>query len=91
MILKSKKPLNKETRIEYAHFISAMINLPASQFLPFNPNEGDDFHWVLDVANNWRLKFYNDEQTLEITRRYGNSEVDSLGAWIAARLKMEII
>lgn len=96
MILKSKIPLTARDRESYAHSVAAILNwrVDHSQ-IPYKPNISDDYYFTVDEPNNWKIKFYDDNQTFEIVHRYSgrdekiNEEILILSEWLAIRFNLE--
>ncbi len=62
----------RDALIEY---LSIVINPDAkSHFSPYKPNKDDDEYWVIDMSNNWRVKFFleSDVNCFEISYRYNS-------------------
>jgi hypothetical protein len=94
MKLKSRQNFSfSSRRAELARFISNTIEGEEYKDVPYTTNEGDDSYWKLDIANNWGLKFYEeDPHAFSIHYRYqndSNKAQETLGAWLKFRLYLE--
>jgi len=82
-----------EARRALAALLSATIEGEGSSEVPYMPNDGDDGFWVLDLGNDWRLKFHEDKPScFEITYRYnrGHDQESALAGWLACRIKARV-
>ncbi len=72
--------------------------------IPYKPNEWDDSFWTVDAGNDWKVKFYEDDNTVfEVIHRYQihdktrteyssvNEGVKSLAGLLAYRLNAKVI
>jgi len=84
----------KVARKRFAEFLSFTVN-GCFGFEPYCPNKEDTTFWVIDIGNDWKVKF--DEQdwsTFEIIYRYehpSNKAEETLASWLVFRTKAIII
>ena len=90
MTFKTKQKLDADGRKLLAIHISTIIEGKRNEELPYMPNEGDDYFWTLDLANNWKIKFFPEQPyCFEVRYRYqcaGNQFEEALGPWLIYRL-----
>jgi len=85
--------MKEKDRIDFAILISNMLEWPQykeSSGCPYRPNPSDFYYWTLDSGNNWKVKFYEDNQTIEIYHRYQmEKEVKCLCDWLICKFGLK--
>ena len=74
-------------------FAAETINRRSLADIPYMPNEGDSTFWTIDMGNNWKIKFFDDEpDVFEVIHRYQNKQaIAALAGWLAFRLGGKIL
>lgn len=57
--------------LERAKLAKKLCHLIRDDFEPYEATPGDDYHFVLDRHNDWRVNFSRHDNTYEISYRYG--------------------
>lgn len=82
-----------EARQRLAKFISNSIEGKEERELPYKPNEYDSYYWTVDMGNNWKLKFYEEDPfSFSIIHRYqggANKFEEALAGWLEYKLGVE--
>ena len=91
MILKSKTDYSKSSnRDDLARFVANTIEGREERHLPYRPNDWDDYYWTVDLMNNWKVKFYEEDPfSFSILHRYQsetNKFEEALAGWLEYRL-----
>lgn len=85
---------NPKDREIFAGLLARLFINP-SNFEPYKPNKDDDYFWVLDVGNDWKLKFFeNYPDRFEITYRYqceANRYEEALAEWLKVKYKVKVL
>lgn len=82
-----------ERRIQIAVLIAATINGGTHREMPYQATPGNDYHFVVDVNNDWWMDVERDDTSLiRLTHRYfDHSVMVALSYWIAYRLRAKIV
>lgn len=90
MKFKAKYPYDTaDKREDFAKFISCLIEGAESPDLPYKPNDYDSYFWTVDLGNNWKIHFDEEDPSLfTIHYRYnkGNDFEETFGAWLEKRI-----
>lgn len=82
-------------RAELAKFLSNTIEGKDEKELPYKPNEYCDYFWTLDMMNNWKVEFYEEEPfVFSIIYRYQcaeNQYEEALAGWLKIKMGVEIV
>lgn len=109
VLVKTKFSLSKQREM-VATMAHAMVDARGDKLsfgnvgIPYKPNDWDDSFWTIDAGNDWKIKFYSEDNSIfEIIHRYQindnrteyssvNEAVKSLAGLLAYRLsgKVEI-
>lgn len=86
---------NKEDhRFSLACRLSNIIEGETVGTLPYAPNQDDTWFWTLDLGNDWKVKFFEDDPNVfEIIYRYQcatNQFEEALAGWLKVRMGAEI-
>lgn len=109
VLVKTKFNLTKQREM-IATMAHAMIDARGDKVsfntngIPYKPNEWDDSFWTVDAGNDWKIKFFdNDEHAFEVIHRYQihdknnteyssvNEGVKSLAGLLAYRLSGKVV
>lgn len=93
MIIEYKKGAELD-RKDMAEFVSnCMGDDNRHGFEPYMPNEGDDTFWTVDMGNDWKVKFFDDNlRVMEIYHRYHVKEaIEALATWVAYKTGGEVL
>lgn len=96
MKLRLKTPLtNEEDRKRFVKFVSTTIEGRAENDVPYQPITNDPLYWTLDLTNNWKIKFSEEDPLIfELNYRYQSKEnriEEALAGWLAVRCSVSVV
>lgn len=81
---------SEEKRADFAKYVANLMCNDKKSSCPYMPDNKSTF-WTVDDGNDWKIKFSDNPNQVEIIHRYNNPDaLKALATWIAYRTCGEV-